>query len=208
VALRGFHEWRGEFLKFKVKIPKKAPKLIPEEPILKMLELSAVKPHDELILRLMTDAGMRRDETVNVAVGAAEDGWLRFVGKGNKERQVPMTKRLANLVALFTAGKSPDTSLVGVGEKGIYGLVKRYAATAGHPELAPHDLRRYFGMRIQELSGDIRVTQELLGHSNVNTTQIYTAVKPKRREDAIARLGGEQPAAPATHYLGSADHPA
>jgi len=190
VALRGFHEWRGEELKFKVKVPKKAPKLIPEEPILKMLEQAAAKPHDELILRLMTDAGMRRDETVNLTEGAAEDGWLRFVGKGKKERQVPMTRRLAELVKMFSTGKSPDTNLVGVGEKGIYGLVKRYAATAGHPELAPHDLRRYFGMRVQEISGDIRVTQELLGHSNVNTTQIYTAVKPKRLEDAIARLNG------------------
>jgi site-specific recombinase XerD len=158
-----------------------------------MLALSAVKPHDELILRLMTDAGMRRDETVNVTKGAAEDGWLRFVGKGTKERQVPMTKRLADLVALFSVGKSPETSLVGVGEKGIYGLVKRYAAAAGHPELAPHDLRRYFGMRVQEITGDIRVTQELLGHSNVNTTQIYTAVKPRRLEDAIAKLGQEKP---------------
>jgi site-specific recombinase XerD len=46
-------------------------------------------------------------------------------------------------------------------------------------------------MRVQEIIGDIRVTQELLGHSNVNTTQIYTAVRPKRLEDAIAKLGGE-----------------
>ena len=77
-----------------------------------------------------------------------------------------------------------------MGEKGIYGLVKRYAAAAGYPELTPHDLRRYFGARIQEIVGDIRVTQELLGHADVNTTQIYTAIKSKRLEDAIDRLNG------------------
>jgi integrase/recombinase XerD len=188
VALSNYHQWRGEELNFKVKVPKRVPKQVPEEPVVKMLELSKDKPHDELILRLMADAGMRRDETVNVTAGAVENNCLKFIGKGDKERRVPMTRRLAELVAVFAAGKSPAARLVGVGEKGIYGLVKRYAAAAGFPELTPHDLRRYFGARIQEITGDIRITQELLGHADVNTTQIYTAVKPKRLEEAIARL--------------------
>ncbi len=190
VALSGYHQWHSEELKFKVKVPKRVPKQVPDEPVLKMLYLSKDKPHDELILRLMADAGMRCDETVNVSAGAVENNYLKFIGKGDKERRVPMTRRLAELVTTVAAGKDPNAKLVGVGEKGIYGLVKRYAAAAGHPELTPHDLRRYFGARIQEITGDIRITQELLGHADVNTTQIHTAVKSKRLEDAIARLNG------------------
>ena len=126
-ALSGYHQWRGEELKFKVKVPRRLPKQVDVEGIEKMLDLSAAKPHDEMALRLMADAGMRRDETVNVTAGAAEGGWLKFIGKGNKERQVPMTTRLNELFTSFAAGKEPDTKIVGVGEKGIYGLVKRYA---------------------------------------------------------------------------------
>jgi integrase len=65
-ALAGYHQWRGEELKFKVKVPQKAAKYIPWKIIQRMLELAAAKPHDKLILRLMTDAGLRRDEVVKL----------------------------------------------------------------------------------------------------------------------------------------------
>ena len=195
-ALAGYHQFRGEELKFAVKVQTKTPILVPDEIVNKMLELAAASPRDHLILRLMTDAGMRRDEVVNLTAGSAESGWLRFTGKGNKERRVPMTDELKTLVTEFSAGKARDEKIVGLGEKGIYGTVKRYAERAGMPELTPHGLRHYFGTRMMEKIGDIRIVQELLGHANVNTTQIYTSVRPERLEQAIAHLNTPSPAAP------------
>jgi integrase len=97
-ALAGYHQRRGEELKFKVKVPETSAKYIQWEIIQRMLELASAKPHDELILRLMTDAGLRRDEVVNLKLSNVEGNKLRFRGKGSKERTVPMTDELQKLV--------------------------------------------------------------------------------------------------------------
>ena len=95
-ALAGYHQWRNEELKFKVKVPETSAKYVPWEIIQRMLELASAKPHDQLILRLMTDAGLRRDEVVKLKVSNVEGSKLRFRGKGGKERTVPMTGELQN----------------------------------------------------------------------------------------------------------------
>ena len=187
-ALSGYHQFRGEELKFKVKVPETSARYIPWETIQKMLALASSKPHDELILRLMADAGLRRDEIVNLKLSNVEGSRLRFRGKGSKERTVPMTEELQKLVGKHSEGRPKEASLVELGEKGVYGLVKRYAARAGMPEITPHDLRRAFGTHLLNVTGNIRIVQELLGHSNVNTTQAYTAVTLNNMEEAIKRL--------------------
>ena len=67
-------------------------------------------------------------------------------------------------------------------------MVKRYGALAGMPEITPHDLRRAFGTHLLNVTGNIRVVQEILGHSNVTTTQAYTAVTFNNMEEAIKKL--------------------
>jgi integrase/recombinase XerD len=187
-ALAGYHEWRGEELKFKVKVPHTSAKYVPWEIIQHMLELASAKPHDQLILRLMADAGLRRGEVVNLKLSNVEGSNLRFRGKGGKERTVPMTDELQKLVAQFSAGRPKDASLIELGEKGVYLMVKRYGALAGMPDIAPHDLRRAFATHLHDVTGNIRIVQEILGHSNVNTTQAYTAVTFNNMEEAIKRL--------------------
>jgi site-specific recombinase XerD len=187
-ALAGYHQWRGEELKFKVKVPETSAKYVPWEIIQRILELASTKPHDQLILRLMTDAGLRRDEVVKLKISNVEGRKLRFRGKGGKERTVPMTDELKELVDQFSASRSKDASLVELGEKGVYMMVKRYGALAGMPEIAPHDLRRAFGTHLLNVTGNIRIVQEILGHSNVNTTQAYTAVTFNNMEEAINKL--------------------
>jgi integrase len=184
-ALAGYHQWRGEELKFKVKVPETSAKYVPWEIIQRMLELAKVKPHDELILRLMTDAGLRRGEVVNLKTGNVEGSKLRFRGKGGKERTVPMTDELQKLVYQFSASRPKDTSLVELGEKGVYLLVKRYGALIGMPEITPHDLRRAFGTHLNNITGNIRIVQQILGHSDVSTTQKYTAIIFNNMEEAI-----------------------
>jgi len=187
-ALSGYHQWRGEELKFKVKVPETSAKYVPWETIQKMLELASPKPHDELILRLMTDAGLRRDEVVKLKVGSVEGNHLRFRGKGDKQRTVPMTDELLKLVDQFSVGRPKNESLVELGEKGVYLMVKRYGALAGMPEITPHDLRRAVGTHLLKVTGNIRIVQQFLGHSNVNTTQAYTAVTLADMEEAVKSL--------------------
>jgi hypothetical protein len=187
-ALSGYHQWRGEELKFRVKVPETSAKYVPWEIIQKMLDFALGKPHDELILRLMTDAGLRRDEVVSLKLSGIEGNHLRFRGKGGKERMVPMTNELRILVDQFSVGRTRNESLVGLGEKGIYLMVKRYGTLAGMPEITPHDLRRAFGTHLNNVTGNIRIVQQILGHSNVNTTQAYTAVTLNNMEEAIKRL--------------------
>jgi site-specific recombinase XerD len=157
-----------------------------------MLSLAQDQPQNQLILLLMADAGLRRDEVVRLTPAAIEGNWLHFTGKGSIERKVPMTRELLELVTQASQGKRRQDRLVGLGEKGVYGRFKKYAALAGAPDLHPHDLRHYFATRILELTGDIRLVQELLGHASISTTEIYTAVRPERLEEAINKMGEKQ----------------
>lgn len=175
-ALRGYHEWRGEKLAFPVRVPHHKPTYIEPDIIAKILELSKESPKDHLILRLMTDAGLRREEATKLRIRHVGAKALRLRGKEDKDRTVPLTKALAEALEPFCRGKSPNDLVLGVGEGVIYRVVKRYAKLAGKPELKPHDLRHSFATRLLEAGVNIREVQELLGHASVATTQVYTGV--------------------------------
>ncbi len=187
-ALQGFHAWRGEQLTFPVRVPHHLPEYIEPTIVARILELSRDNPKDHLILRLMTDAGLRRDEVVRLRVKHVGTRALRFRGKEDRDRTVPLTRELAAALEPFCTGKSPDELVLGVGEGVVYRTVKKYGKLVGKPELKPHDLRHSFGTRLLELGADLRTIQELLGHASVATTQIYTQVAGTRLEEAINRL--------------------
>jgi len=187
-ALQGFHAWRGEQLTFMVRVPRHLPEYIEPAIIARILELSRDNPKDHLILRLMTDAGLRREEVVRLKVKHVGTKALRFRGKEDRDRTVPLTTGLAAALEPFCTGKSPNELVLGVGEGVVYRTVKKYGKLVGKPELKPHDLRHSFGTRLLELGADLRTIQELLGHASVATTQIYTQVAGTRLEEAIERL--------------------
>ncbi len=184
-ALQGFHASRGERLEFPIKVPRHQPPYIEADIVAKMLDLARENPRDYLILRLMSDAGLRRQEVVDLRVRNVSKKALHIRGKGGKDRTVPLTEELAAALEPFCAGRSPGDSVLGVGDGVIYRVGKKYAMLAGKPEMKPHDLRHAFATRLDEKGVDIRITQELLGHSNVNTTQDYIAVSGRRLQDAI-----------------------
>ncbi|MDP2930884.1 MAG: tyrosine-type recombinase/integrase, partial [Chloroflexota bacterium] len=184
-ALQGFHAWRGESLVFPVRVPRHAPPYIEASVVQALLTRAKDRPRDYLILLLMAHAGLRRGETVSLRVGGVGEKALRFRGKGDRDRTVPMTRALAEAIRPFCAGKPADEVVLGVGEGVIYHVVKKYAAAVGRPGLKPHDLRHAFATRLLELGVNIRVVQELLGHSDLNTTQIYTSVSGEHLEKAI-----------------------
>jgi integrase/recombinase XerD len=187
-ALTGYHEWREEKLVFVVRAPRPHHEYVEPEIVDRILELSREKPIEHLMVRLMTDAGLRRDEVVNLKVRHVGSKALRLRGKGGKDRTVPLTDELKLALAPFCEGKSPEDSVVGIGEKGIYGCVKRLARRVGKPELHPHSLRHSFSTRLMEAGVQARIIQELMGHASLDTTQRYQTVVGRHLEDGIQKL--------------------
>jgi integrase/recombinase XerD len=187
-VLKNFHKWRGETLDFPIKMPHHNPPYIDAGVVAAMLEFAKRDPRDYLILRLLSDAGLRREEAENLRVQNVVAGNLHVRGKGDKDRVVPMTDELAMCLKAYCATKKPDDLVLGVSGSAIYRAVKKYARMAGKPEMKPHDLRHAFATRLLENNVNIRVVQELLGHANLNTTQIYTAVTGQHLKDAIKNL--------------------
>jgi integrase/recombinase XerD len=187
-ALIGFHEWRGEKLVFQIKKSHHQSSYLGDDVVNQLLTAAKNFPLDYLILRLMSDAGLRREEAVDLLVSNVGEKALRFRGKGDKDRTVPMTTELEAAIRPFCVGKSQNDRVIGLQDTEIYRRVKIYGAKIGRPEIIPHDLRHYFATRLLESGATIREVQELLGHADLRTTQIYLEVSGAHLEKAIDRL--------------------
>jgi integrase/recombinase XerD len=159
---------------------------------------------DRALLELMYASGLRVSEASRLTLSAVnrEAGFLRTTGKGNKERIVPvgrealrwLTSYLANARDGFVKGgalrgevflSSRGTRL---SRKTIWYLIKKYARAAGITKrITPHTLRHSFATHLLEHGGDLRVIQEMLGHADISTTQIYTHVDQGRLKDTHYR---------------------
>lgn len=151
---------------------------------------------DRAILELLYATGMRVSEAVNLKVNDVNlgVGFLRCLGKGNKERIVPvgakaiqMTKRYLgeSRPYLLKEKESEFLFLNRFGKKisrqSLWKIIKRYACQARiKKSLKPHILRHSFATHLLERGADLRSVQEMLGHSNISTTQIYTHISKDR----------------------------
>ena len=141
---------------------------------------------DMAIVELMYSSGLRVSETVNINISDFEENmsFLRVIGKGSKTRLVPMGRFAINAInnwlnerekisnntdALFLNSKGSRLSV-----RSIQLRLKKMAIKQGLPPVHPHMLRHSFATHMLESSGDLRTIQELLGHSSLSTTQIYT----------------------------------
>ena len=157
---------------------------------------------DRTMLELLYATGLRVSELVNLQLSqvAIEPGVLRIMGKGNKERLVPVGEVALDWLAAYLRhvrpsileDKSPSTNAVFVTQRGkamtrqaFWYLIKRYAMRAGidPAKLSPHTLRHAFATHLLNHGADLRVVQMLLGHSDISTTQIYTHVADQRLRD-------------------------
>lgn len=148
------------------------------------------------LLELMYSSGLRVSECADLRNGAIrfEEGLLRVFGKGSKERIVPVGKvALAVLKkylecarpALLKTASSPYLFLSFRGKRldreRIWAVVKEAALKAGiRKNIHPHTLRHSFASHLLENGADLRVIQEMLGHADIGTTQIYTHVDQRR----------------------------
>ena len=171
------------------KTPQHLPDVLSPEDVEQLLSLKPVdvlEIRDLAIVELMYSSGLRVSETANIDLNDFEEemSFLRVLGKGSKTRIVPLGRYAINALqnwikerekysekskALFINLKGSRLSV-----RSIQLRLKRLALKQGLPPVHPHMLRHSFATHMLESSGDLRTIQELLGHSSLSTTQIYT----------------------------------
>ena len=149
---------------------------------------------DRALLETLYGAGLRASEVLSLRLQDVdvEVGFVRTIGKGDKERVVPLGRKACEALRLYNergrpllggAGrlKAPELFLNNRGRRlsrqGLHLIVKHYAHQAGLPDdVSAHTLRHSFATHLLEGGADLRAVQEMLGHADLSTTQIYTHV--------------------------------
>lgn len=185
--------------------PKKAstlPKAISPQSIEKLLEApdttTPLGVRDRTILELMYATGLRISELVNLKLSDLHltMGFIQTMGKGEKERIVPLGEMASqwldnylNGARIYLSDKSGEESEYvflnsrghGLSRQGVWKKVKQLALEAGIDQnVTPHTLRHSFATHLLENGADLRMVQELLGHADISTTQIYTHITKNR----------------------------
>jgi integrase/recombinase XerD len=180
------------------RLSRSLPKALPLEAVERLLaaplgeEPAALR--DRAMLEVLYGAGLRISELVDLDVDDLdlEGGSVRALGKGGKERVVPLGRPARRAVEAWLvrgrAALKPEGPALFVNARGrrltrqgAWKVVRRYGEAAGlGGSVSPHTLRHSFATHLLDGGADVRVVQELLGHANVNTTQIYTAVSRAR----------------------------
>jgi integrase/recombinase XerD len=158
---------------------------------------------DRALLELMYACGLRASEAIGLELADVdlEDHVLRARGKGSKERVIPVGRAAADAVSRYLERGRP--ALVGAGaeahlfvnfrggsltRQGLYKIVRRHAVSAGLAEhMSPHTLRHTFATHLLAGGCDLRSVQEMLGHADVATTQLYTQLSSERLKDVYFR---------------------
>ena len=185
------------------KVEKKIPTFVQENKIEDLMKMpdagTLIGKRDRAILELFYATGIRLNELAGLNIGSVnpQEKLLRVLGKGNKERIVPFGKPAKNALESYLKKRgeswvSPQETplFTGRGEKRIarrtiQQRVNIYlkAVLGGRTGASPHTLRHTFGTHLLENDADIRSIQELLGHSSISSTQIYTKVNPKKMKE-------------------------
>jgi integrase/recombinase XerD len=154
---------------------------------------------DRALLETMYACGLRASETIGLELAALDlkDGTLRAFGKGSKERLVPVGSSAVAALSAYLARGRPrliglrDESHVflnlrgrPLSRQGLYKIVQGHAGTAGLADkMSPHTLRHTFATHLLAGGCDLRSLQEMLGHADIGTTQIYTHLTADRLRD-------------------------
>lgn len=166
---------------------------IPEiEAILNTIDLSTAEGHrNKAIIEVMYGCGLRVSEVVNLRLSNLyfTENYIRIIGKGDKERLVPIGQTAQKAITLYVKGqrqqvkiKKGEEDFVFLNRRGarlsremIFMMIKKAAEDAGITKtISPHTFRHSFATHLVEGGADLRAVQEMLGHESITTTEIYT----------------------------------
>ncbi|MCP4481753.1 MAG: site-specific tyrosine recombinase XerD [bacterium] len=204
-SIKMFHQFliAEEYTKNDPTINLASPKIsetLPEYLTLEEVELFLSQPNerepqglrDKAMLELMYATGMRVSELINIKKAdlSLKDGYLKCKGKGNKERLIPVTDIAIKLIKAYLRKEQGSEYLFISNRKspfsrvGFWKIVKKYALkSAINKNIKPHTLRHSFATHLIANDANLRNVQEMLGHSSVATTQIYTHIERQYLKD-------------------------
>lgn len=187
------------------RIWKRLPQFLTLQEMKKILQMPQVKRpsgiRDQAFLELLYASGMRVSEATGLRLEDVnlESAFAKCRGKGGKERIVPLGKVAIESLRQYlekVRSKLPPSEFIFIGPRGnpltrqrVWQLIRKYAREAGiQKRITPHTFRHSFATHLLERGADLRVVQELLGHADIATTQIYTHVSRDHLKSVHARF--------------------
>jgi integrase/recombinase XerD len=188
------------------KTERKLPKVLSPQEVEALLEKPASNDpftqRDKAMLELLYATGIRVSELVqlNISDIHLDMGFIRCMGKGSKERIIPLGKMAQSAIERYIhngrsamlKGKKTEALFLNhhgnrLSRQGFWKILKQLAKKANiEKELTPHTLRHSFATHLLENGADLRAVQEMLGHADISTTQIYTHVTKTRLKDVYS----------------------
>ena len=213
-SFRGFFKWAcaNEIIKTnptltleQPKVPQRLPKVISVQEIEEILNQN-LSNLEKVIVELLYGCGLRVSELVNLNTSSYDlnGKYLQCTGKGSKDRIVPLGKKAIEAINNYLPERdyiiqkfNLDTKQFLLNEKGhkitrqeVYTFIHNHGKLL-HKTISPHTLRHSFATHLIENGADLRVVQELLGHSDVSTTQLYTHISKKRLKEVYFAINKE-----------------
>jgi integrase/recombinase XerD len=188
------------------KVGRKLPEVLTIEEIDAMIDAIDLSSNEgqrnKAILETLYSCGLRVSELVSLRFEDCffDEGFIRVIGKGNKERLVPVSPSVVEEVTLYAENdrgnvpvKKGSEAIVFLNRRGaqltrvmIFTIIKRLAETAGIKKtISPHTFRHSFATHLIEGGANLRAVQDMLGHENITTTEIYTHLDQRFLRDAI-----------------------
>ena len=179
------------------KLGRYLPEVLSVEEVEKIIEVAGSSPktglRDRAIVEVLYGCGLRVSEAAQLKISGLffKEEMLRIIGKGNKQRLVPLGEIAASALERYLgSGERPDPEPgfddyvflnrfgMPLSRISIFNMIKRFAQAAGiHKEISPHTFRHSFATHLIENGADLRTVQEMLGHESILTTEIYTHIE-------------------------------
>lgn len=213
-ALKSFFKWAcaNQYIKNnpisfieQAKLPKHLPKVLSMNDIINISKLD-LSTTEKVIIELLYSCGLRVSELCNLKINNInlKAQHIICIGKGSKERLIPFGDYAKKILISYLEYRenikiNPDTDTKkllitadgrNLNRQDIYRLIHSIGKTI-HKEISPHTLRHTFATHLLDNGADLRIVQELLGHSDVSTTQLYTHISKKRLKDIYFKINNE-----------------
>lgn len=211
VSLKGWFSWlqsKEEIIEDPTitleqpKLERFLPKVLSEKEIDQLIN-KCNQPEHRAIIELLYSSGLRVSELINLQLNDInfKSGYLVCKGKGDKERLIPIGKKARYEISYYLESRRNQivddqnkNDYIFLTSKGhqisrqeVWKLIKELSKSI-NKDISPHTLRHSFATHLLENGADLRVVQELLGHSDISTTQVYTHVSKKRLKDVYFNI--------------------